>query len=150
MGGDRLVFEVQDRRFCLDTSDVASIVEASNLSFIPGQAGFVRGVISLRGEPVAVIDAHRIFGGTAPDAKPGVPARVVVVGDGKRTLGLYIGTTKPYFLWAEEISGYNVSGTKERYVDGRIEAGDDPIDIIDWTVLFEDAAKALATEQTGA
>lgn len=148
MGGDRLLFEVQDRRFCLDTADVASIVEASNISFIPGQAGFVRGVISLRGEPVAVIDAHRLFGGTAPEARPGVPARVIVVGDGRRALGLYIGTTKPYFLWAEEISGYDVSGTEERYVNGRIEAGDDPIEIIDWPALFEDAARALATEES--
>lgn len=149
MGTDRLVFEVKDRRFCVDTSDVASIVEAANLSFIPGQAGFIRGVISLRGEPVAVIDAHRLFGGTAPEARPGVPARVVVVGDGRRTLGLYIGTTKPYFLWAEELAGSDVTSSDERYVDGRIEAGEAPLDIIDWTALFEEAAMALATEETG-
>ena len=160
-GGDTLVFEVNGVRFGLDTAMVASIVESEKISFIPGQSAFVKGVISLRGEPVAVIDSARLFpgkgegeaGGERGDGADGGgengPAgcgKVIVASDGARALGFFIGSSKPSFFWEEETSEFPVSECPDRYIKTRIEAGRYPIHIVDWPALFDEAARVLATE----
>lgn len=154
-GGDTLVFEVNGVRFGLDTAMVASIVESEKISFIPGQSAFVKGVISLRGEPVAVIDSARLFpgggegeaGGGGGGGKGGRGrGKVIVASDGARALGFFIGSSKPSFFWEEETSEFQVTECPDRYVKTRIEAGRYPIHIVDWPALFDEAARVLATE----
>lgn len=151
-GGDMLVFEANGSRFAIGTDAVTSIVEADKISSIPGQTGFIKGVISLRGEPVAVVDLSKAFEEVAkPDGSRAFikgHGRIVVVRDRSRTLGLYIGTTKPYFLWNEEVEGFLSSEQTGKYIKETIKVGQHTINLIDWGELFEKASRILATEET--
>jgi chemotaxis signal transduction protein len=144
MTGDKLIFEVRGQRFGVDTSGVAGILEAGKTSAIPGQTGIIRGVISLRGDPVAVVDAAVVFTGS-PEPR-GARDKVVVVRDLGHLLGINIGPVKPYFVWSEELKNFHVTDEKGPYTKGRIETGEHPISIVDCTALFEEAARVLATD----
>ncbi len=144
MTGDKLIFEVRGRRFGIDTSEVAGILEADKATQIPGQSGFVRGALSLRGEPVTIIDASMVFAGERVERTP--RDKVIVVTDSERMLGIDIGPSKPNFMWAEELSGYAVSDSGDPRIKNVIEAGERPISILDCTALFEEATTLLATE----
>jgi len=145
MTGDKLIFEVRGARFGIDTSEVAGILEARTTAAIPGQTGIIRGVISLRGEPVTVVDAAVVFTG-GPGPREDQDKVVVVEGSG-HLLGINIGPMKPYFVWAEDLREFKVTEEKGLHIKGRIETGDHPINIVDTASLFDEAASVLATEE---
>lgn len=144
MTGDKLIFEFQGRRFGIDTSEVAGILEAEKASCIPGQGSIIRGVISLRGEPVTVVDAGMLFTG-APGTR-GPQDKIVVVRSRDHVLGIDIGPSKPVFVWAEELKDFSTTQVDDPRIRSVIEAGDSPISIIDCTAIFEEAEAVLATE----
>lgn len=144
MGADRLVIESGGTRLALDTSYVAGIVEVDRVRFMPGRAGFVSGVISLRGEPVAVVDITKAFDGMASAFKPGGPRKIIVLSEKGRSLGFDIGGANIFFLWAEEIAGRPVKDERGRFTSGYMEIAG-PIYMADWQELFNEASRILTT-----
>ncbi len=123
---DALAFEVNGRLVGFDTASIECVVEAARVFFMPGSGGLVKGVISLRNEPVAVVDAFRALArGAVPGRGPG-PSRVVIVRDRERILGFDIGSTKARCL----PGGVDPSGRKA--------------EMIDWAVFFDEASRVLA------
>lgn len=154
MGRDKLVIEMDGVRYAFDTADVASIVESERIPFLPGNIGFVTGIISLRGEPVTVVDLRRVFNpGRTGQSEEG-PRKIVVVRGKNRILGFDIGSANVSFLWNEELK----SASKEKTTAGENggytgkEAGPDagPVRFIDWSALFDETTRMLSTEGTGA
>lgn len=119
---DVLAFEVDGRLMGFDTAFIECVVEAARVFFMPGSRGLVKGVISLRNEPVAVVDAFR----TSPEEAGKGPSRIVIVRDRERVLGFDIGSTKVYCL----PGGVDPTGRKA--------------EIFDWTGFFDEARKVLA------
>lgn len=143
MNEDKMVVELEGFSIALDTKLVAGIKEVENLPFMPGQSGLVSGIISLRNEPVTVINIHRAFGITA--AEPVGPRKIIVIKDKGRLLGVDIGSSQVTFLWADELKD-KVTLHEGRYIKGRIEGKKGPIRLIDPGALFDEAARILSTE----
>ena len=120
---DRLVFNLEDRTFGFHTECVDKVVEMDQVFFMPGSSGILSGIISLSGEPVAVVDARKAVG-----VKPLEPAagpdthRIVVVRDSERMLGYDLGPTEVSFLLEDDTADETSSGG---------------IEIIDWTVDYD-------------
>ncbi|MEK7774123.1 MAG: chemotaxis protein CheW [Deltaproteobacteria bacterium] len=148
--GDKLVIECEGARFALDAAAVAGIVEVEKITYLPGGAGFVSGIISLRNEPVTVVDIRGVFQGL-PAQAPGLPRRIIVLKEKTRVLGLDVGSAKISFLWKDGIDGKAVEGFTGRYTEGKIEAEDGqgpPVYVINWPALFDEAVRILSPERT--
>jgi len=143
MNADKLVLGIAGLKLAIDTTEVAGIVSVEHQTYLPHQSGFVSGVISLRGEPVTVIDVRKAFklqdGG-------GHGHMIVVVRDSKRTLGLDAGGAETTFLWAEELKKSVVVSEGAAFTKGTITLDRDSYVIIDWRALFDEAARLLITE----
>ncbi|MBI5562154.1 MAG: chemotaxis protein CheW [Deltaproteobacteria bacterium] len=149
MNEDKLAIGLCGLKLALDTAEVAGIVSVRHAAYMPHQSGFVSGVISLRGEPVAVVDVSRAFDCPQEDAPDKAPSRkVIVVKDASRTLGLDVGAADVYFLWTEELKKSVPGESRAGFAKGTIELDRDRYIIIDWRALFDEAARVLATEES--
>ncbi len=148
MNGDKLVIELGAARYALDTALVAGIVAAESVPFLPGQSGLVRGIISLRNEPVTVIDLRKVFAPDDPSAET-APGKVIVVRDKNRLIGLAIGSASVSFMWDDELKKQASRGEAGRFTTAVIGPENDPVWIIDWHALFTEAARILSTEEKG-
>ncbi|MFQ5736703.1 MAG: chemotaxis protein CheW [Thermodesulfobacteriota bacterium] len=147
METDKMVVELEGFSIAIDTGLVAGIKEVEQLPFMPGQKGLVSGIISLRNEPVTVINIHRAFGiasAGSENERPG-PRKIIVINDKGRLLGIDIGSSVVSFLWGEELKG-KVTMHEGRYIKGRIEGKKGPIRLIDPGALFDEASRILSTE----
>lgn len=148
MNGDKLVVELGSARYAIGTSLVAGIVSAERVPFLPGQAGIVKGIISLRNEPVAVIDLRRIFAPQDPDEGDG-PGRIIVVQEKKRLIGLDIGRATVSFMWDSELKREGMESSGGLFTSGTVGPENDPVWIIDWAALYAETARILSTEDKG-
>lgn len=147
MKGDKLVIELDGARFALDTAIIAGIVEVRSIPFLPGQTGFVNGIISLRNEPVTVVDIRRVFG--VEKKAGGSPHKVVVVREKNRLLGFDIGSADISFLWEEELKDRAAGKGSSNFTSAKLDPESNPVELIDWSALFTEAARILSTEETG-
>ena len=132
---DRLIIDFDGARCSFDTADVVGVVETQR-SFIPGRAGFVTGIISLRGEPVAVVDLRKALG-HAPMKKSGEgQGRVVVVGRKNRVLGFDVGSATVSFLWESPAAAG----------EARAQGDDVAARPVDWGRIFDETAGLLSMD----
>lgn len=129
--GDKIIIDFDGSKFALDTSVIAGIIEVEKIPFLPGQKGFVNGIISLRGEPVTVIDLKKAF--KAGLSEKG-PSKIIVVRDKGRLIGFDIGLSEVSFIWDEELKEKELSKGSGDYIAASFNA-EDPIQLIDWTAL---------------
>lgn len=146
MAGDKLVISIEGRRYALDTSAVASIVEVGHIPFIPGRTGFVKGIISLRGEPVTVVDLKAALG-LNPEGTGGLK-KIIVLREKNRSIGLEIGSAEVSFAWKEELSGELLPGGG-KFIKGSFDFAGGAVAVIDWAALFYEAARVLSSDGTG-
>ncbi len=145
MNGDKMVVELEGFSIALDTAIVAGIREVERLPFIPGQKGLVSGMISMRNEPVTVINIHSAFGMASGARAEQGPRKIIVLNDRGRVLGIDIGSSEVSFLWGEEIKD-KITLHDGRYIKGRIEGKKGPIRLIDASALFDEAARILSSD----
>jgi hypothetical protein len=128
--GGKLVFDLDGKRLAVEMRAVLGLVEVPRIFFIPGKADPVKGIISNRGEAVVVVDMRMILG--LAEAKGG-RNKVIILSEGFRTLGLFIGDGNFSFQWKGK--------------PGEDEAGDESRDVeaLDWTDLFDNTAEKLLT-----
>lgn len=134
--GDKFVFELNGKRLALDLTEVDGVVDADRVFIVPGQKDPVKGIITRRGEEVAVVDMRKVLGlaGSKEETK-----RVVILRGGKRTLGLYIGGGKVSLRWKEK------PASTEPNDDGPVtEKEIEHIEPFDWTALFDEVTSILS------
>lgn len=145
MNADKLVLGLAGLKLAIETTEVAGIVSVQRQTYLPHQSGFVSGLISLRGEPVTVVDVRKAF--KLRDAA-GSGHMIVVVRDSKRTLGLDAGGAETSFLWAEELKKSVSSSEGGAFTKGTLTLDRENYIIIDWRALFDEAARLLTTDET--
>jgi len=97
---DKLAFRLPDKYYAVDTTNVYGIIEAEDVYFLPGARGSVRGVISLRGNTVPVLDTS-VLSGLPPEEKR-TPGKVVVIEESGKYLGIDLGENELFFIWENE------------------------------------------------
>ncbi len=82
-----LIFKLSKRRYAIPISDVSQIIEARPATPIPHSPDYVKGIFSLRGRIVLVLDGAARLGLGEDGAGEG--AKVVVLDLGEELFGLY-------------------------------------------------------------
>ncbi len=151
--GDKIVFQLGTRRFGLDIETVHRILEVERVFFIPGQSGFVNGMVSLMGEPVAVINCAKAL--NAPEDRDGNAAgarRIIVVREKGAMVGIDVNGALISFVWGEKIKDVHrpEKGMEaaHRFIRGILEAGQaPPVELIDCAAVFEETKKILSAQR---
>jgi purine-binding chemotaxis protein CheW len=83
-----VVFQVGATDYLLAAEDVVQMESFSGATQVPGAPSHVAGLIQLRGQVLPVVDVRARFGLAA--AERTIDARVIVVADGERRVGLLV------------------------------------------------------------
>ncbi len=97
---DKLAFRLSDKYYAIETTSIHGIIEARDLYFLPGRKGSLRGVVSLRGETVTVLDASLLQG--VPPKGGRKPGRVIVIKEDNQYIGIDLGDADIFFIWGAQ------------------------------------------------
>ncbi len=87
-------FEMGGERYCVPLEAVTKIERVPAIIAVPRTPAFVRGIASLRGEIVPVIDLAAVIGGEPTTT---VPHGLLVLADGARRVGILSDALPDYF-----------------------------------------------------
>ena len=83
---EAVVFSLADERYAIETTYVREVVRLGEVTSLPGAPDFFAGVVSLRGQVLAVVDLRRLFGLSAAGSVS--MTRLVVLGDERPEFGV--------------------------------------------------------------
>lgn len=81
-----VVFKVGNADYVLPASEVSEMESFTGATKIPGTAAYVAGIVQIRGKVIPLVDLRARFG--LPAIERGLDARVIVVRNGDRLVGL--------------------------------------------------------------
>lgn len=139
--GDKIVFDIGGNRYALNTEHITSVVEVERVFFMPGAKSFIDGVISLKGDPVLVVNLAGVIG--LEEGSEG-PKKVIVLQDKRGPIGLNIGDSRIFFLWNDELEGFEVKEEEGRYIFASIDLVGRPIKLVDWKSIYTDAEEMMS------
>jgi len=87
-----VLFRVGDTNYVLPAGDVLQMESYEGATAVPGTAGYVAGLVQVRGRVVPVVDLRARFG--LPPVAPTIDTRVVVVQSAERTVGLLVDSAR--------------------------------------------------------
>ncbi|MBI5561112.1 MAG: chemotaxis protein CheW [Deltaproteobacteria bacterium] len=148
---DGLLFEVEGKRLCLELKSVECVVEREKVFFVPGKRPPVEGIITHRGEMVAVVSLERIYGtgetgearGTSGGNDEG-PCTIVIAREGARALGLSVKRKRVSFLWKEDFENMRFRAQPGRFSKGSIEFGGILAEAIDCLAIYNEVSSILS------
>jgi purine-binding chemotaxis protein CheW len=85
-GIEAVVFNLVGERYAIETAFVCEVAPLTSLARLPGAPDFFAGVVSLRGQILAVIDLRRLYG--LPVLEEAPLTRLVVLGEGQPEFGV--------------------------------------------------------------
>jgi purine-binding chemotaxis protein CheW len=85
-GIEAVVFHLAGERYAIETAFVCEVAPLTPPARLPGAPDFFAGVVSLRGQILAVIDLRRLYG--LPVLEDTTWTRLVVLGEGQPELGV--------------------------------------------------------------
>jgi purine-binding chemotaxis protein CheW len=132
MNGLHVLFTVAGCEYVIPAADVLHMESYSGATPVPGAPAHVAGLIQVRGRVLPVVDVRARFGLPADVAAAG--ARVVVVQDGTRAVGLLVdGAREVINLPAERFQPppEMVGGGGRAFVTAVAQAGDRLLMLID-------------------
>ena len=83
-----VVFSLAGESFAVEISKVREIIRIPRITWVPGAPEFVRGVINLRGNVVAVLDLAAILSLPSPDESP--QSRIIITETGDQIAGMLV------------------------------------------------------------
>lgn len=86
-----VIFRLGSEEYGIDILRVKEIKEMMSITRVPRTAGYVRGVINLRGEVIPVIDLRRKF--NLQEAKDDITTRIIIVSVDDIVIGLIVDTS---------------------------------------------------------
>jgi purine-binding chemotaxis protein CheW len=136
-------FHVGSEEFGLEILRVQEIIRIQPLTRVPNSAGFVEGVINLRGKVIPVIALRRCFG--LEDRSHDKQTRIVVVEVNGSVLGFIVDSVSEVLrLPVETIEPPPRLGKVEReYVSGVGKLGDRLLILLDLQCLMSESEKAM-------
>jgi len=91
-GALHVLFRVGDTDYVLPAGDVLQMESFDGATPVPGTAGYVAGLVQVRGRVVPVVDLRARFG--LPPVAHTIDTRVVVVQSAERTVGLLVDSAR--------------------------------------------------------
>jgi len=108
--------------------------------------GFIKGVITRRGDVIVVVDVGSLFG--MPSVRPSNQnegtCKIAVLKKDASYLGIYAGAKGLSFLWKEELKNLEFKPLTENYIQGIIDPSGKKIRLLDWQRILEETQKLLS------
>jgi len=144
---DKIVFTFDGEELALDIDAVDTVVESDRFFLIPHGPAFLKGLISLNSEAIAVLDLPLLLLKEKVDLPP--PHRLVVVRLENAALALYIGTAPLSFLWKESIEQGRWKEEAGEYSVGTFQVGKREVRVVDVAALMSLIERSIAARQGG-
>ncbi|MDP2682341.1 MAG: chemotaxis protein CheW [Deltaproteobacteria bacterium] len=159
--GDKLLIYIDDKIFAVDADTVDALVETERFFMLPmlqshsfsapyplhgggqGAVGFIKGVITRRGDVVVVVDIGDLFG--APSVQGEGRYKVLVLKKDALCLGIYVGAKGLSFLWEEDLKNLEFKPLTENYIHGMIDPSGKKIRILDWQRILEETQRLVSS-----
>lgn len=149
--GDKLLIYIDDKIFAVDADAVAAVVETERFFMLPmiqsnsffRKPGFIKGVITRRGDVVVVVDIGDLFG--APSVQGEGRYKVLVLKKDALCLGIYVGAKGLSFLWEEDLKNLEFKPLTENYIQGMIDPSGKKIRILDWQRILEETQRLVSS-----
>lgn len=138
---DQLIFRLNKKFYGIDTARIYGVIEAGDIHFLPGGRGFVKGVISLRGRTVAVVDGS-VLSGTVEKGGSS-PGKIIVIKENNLYLGIDISAAEIKFNWSKNKSPLDTNKKDPPSPALTIPPGE-PVEEIPCETIFRLAEKILA------
>ena len=147
-----LTFMLDGERYAVEVSQVREVLEYTRITKLPRTESYMKGIISLRGTGVPVIDLRTKFG--LPEAEKTKDTSIIVleVGDGRLVVGALADAVQEVIdLSAEEIDPAPRLGTRleAEYLRGIGRKDEGFIVILDMDRVFDGAEVEALAEAGG-
>ncbi len=139
---DKLIFKLGQKSFGIDTGIVDGVVEVNKVFFLPGGKGLVKGIISLRGNPVTVIDGGVLEAGSS--VLSDIPRKIIVVREDEHIIGIDIGDAEVSVLRREDPADKGENPMAGGFEGAAVD--EEEVHDVDCAGLFNRAEKVLSPE----
>jgi purine-binding chemotaxis protein CheW len=133
-----VLFELAGAAYGVRSVDVQQLEMVTTITPVPNSPPYVRGVVSVRGVVIPVVDLRARF--SFASVEPGLKTRLLVVRNGGRTVALMVDTAREFARIAEdaiEPPPAAVSGLSGRYLRGIASHADRIVLILDMAELLD-------------
>lgn len=140
--GQRLqcvTFTLADETYAINVMGVQEVLRVTEIAPVPGAPSYVLGIINLRGNVVAVIDARNRFGLAPADMTEST--RIVIIESSEHVIGILVDSVAEVVeLNTNEIEPAPNVGNDEssRYIKGVANRDNDLIILVDLDKLLTD------------
>ena len=133
-----VIFRIADRLYALDIGQVREVTRLKKIVPVPDAAGFVEGVMSIRGKVVTLINLRRKLGFERKE--PDRTMRIIVTEIEGRIIGMMVdGVTEVIHIHRENITAPDETLKEASYLTGIAKIGNR-------IILVADAEKLLSGE----
>ena len=142
--GTFILFLLNGATYAIRSRDIQQLDMVRAITTVPNAPPFVQGVVSVRGEVIPVVNLRRRFG--FDDAPASARSRMLVVRQGKRTVGLLVDSAREFASIADtEIQPPpdTIADISGRYLEGIAQVGDRLVLVLDVTELLDSKAFEL-------
>ena len=146
-----VVFRLGKEEYGFDVTKVREIQSMDNITVVHGSAGYVEGVMNLRGKLVTIINMRKRFGLVDKD-KPG-ESKIIVVDASDAPVGFIVDevveVTHISDTEVEKVPGHIASKIESEYVEGIAKRDDrlvtllDPLKVLDLSCDAETESRRL-------
>jgi chemotaxis signal transduction protein len=132
-------FEMGGERYCVPLESVTKIERVPPIVPVPRTPPFVRGIASLRGEIVTVIDLGAVIGGEPATT---IPHGLLVLADGARRVGILSDALPDYFrVVGSQLLPAPTGKAGDALITNAIEREDGAVAVLDVKKLMEVLAR---------
>lgn len=140
MDGDKIVFDLEGKRFAIDSRVIECIIDTEYISFLPNPPSCVNGVITHHNHIVIVADLAAILRLTVVKK---TPYRIIIINVDGIFLGVNAGDALISLMRQKDCNEVVFQGDDNDYILGVMNPISDNIKLIDHDALLELVARSL-------
>ena len=137
-GATFILFLLNDATYAIRSRDIQQLDMVRAITSVPNAPAFVEGVVSVRGEVIPVVNLRKRFG--FADAPASGRSRMLVVRQGKRTVGLLVDSAREFASIADsdiQPPPETIADMSGRYLEGIAQVGNRLVLILNVTELLD-------------
>ena len=134
-----VTFRLENETYGINVMQVQEVLRYTDIAPVPGAAGYVLGIINLRGNVVTVIDTRSRFG--LPPSEVTENSRIVIIEAEKQVIGIMVDSVaEVVYLRSSEIESAPNVGTEEsaKFIQGVCNRGEELLILVDLNKLLSD------------
>jgi purine-binding chemotaxis protein CheW len=136
--GTFILFQLSGATYAIRSRDIQQLDMVRAITAVPNAPPFVEGVVSVRGEVIPVVNLRKRFG--FDDAPASARSRMLVVKQGKRTVGLLVDSAREFAAIADtdiQPPPDTIADISGRYLEGIAQVRERLVLVLDVTELLD-------------